>query len=126
MTIVGDTDAERDRLRNFARFQIAFYGSTRSYAGVFDIHGWEGLADRLHQLQRAGDTVGMAAAITDDMLDTYAITSTWDELADRLIDRYDGVADRLVMYSLGNSYRHDPSVIERWASVTHDFHRKTI
>lgn len=122
MTIVADDDAERDRLREFARFQIAFYGSTRTYAEVFGVHGWHGLSERLHELQRAGDTKGMAASITDEMLDTYAIECSWDELADRLVDRYAGVADRLVMYSLGNMYRRDPSVMARWADVAKAVH----
>ena len=125
MTIVADTDEERTRLRDFARFQIAFYGSTRTYAGVFEIHGWEGLSAQLHQLQRAGDFAGMSAAITDEMLDTYAIESSWDELADRLIDRYDDIADRLVMYSLGNSWRNDPGVMDRWAEVAAQVHERS-
>lgn len=122
MTIVGDTDEERSRLRDFARFQIAFYGSTRTYSEVFELHGWHGLSARLHELQRAGDMAGMAASITDEMLDTYAIECEWHELADRLIERYAGVADRVVMYSLGNSWRNDPSVIERWTDVAAQLH----
>lgn len=125
MTIVGDTEAERQALRDHARFQIAFYGSTRTYAAVFEIHGWHGLADRLHELQRQGDVAAMAACITDEMLDTYAITSTWDELADRLVERYDGIADRLVMYSLGTTYRENPDALARWADVASRLHRLT-
>jgi probable F420-dependent oxidoreductase len=124
MTVVGDTEAERSRLRDFARFQIAFYGSTRTYSQVFEVHGYDGLSDHLHQLQRAGDMKGMAAAISDEMLETYAIESSWDELPDRLIDRYRGVADRLVMYALGNSWRHDEAVMARWADVAKTFHTK--
>jgi probable F420-dependent oxidoreductase len=124
MTVVADSDAERDRLRDFARFQIAFYGSTRTYSQVFEVHGFHGLADELHARQRAGDVKGMAAAITDEMLDIYAIECSWDELADRLVERYHGVADRLVMYSLGNMWRQDESVMARWAEVAKTFHAK--
>ncbi|HEX7095776.1 MAG TPA: TIGR03617 family F420-dependent LLM class oxidoreductase [Acidimicrobiales bacterium] len=125
MTVVGDTEAERARLREHARFQIAFYGSTRTYADVFEIHGWHGLSTRLHELQRAGDTAGMAAAITDEMLHTYALESSWDELADRLVERYAGVADRVVMYTLGNTWRHDESVMARWADVATGLHQRS-
>ena len=120
-TIVADTDAERAQLREQARFRTAFYGSTRSYAPVFEVHGHHGLADRLHALQRAGDVKGMASCITDDMLEHYAIECTWDELADRLIDRYDGVAARLVMYYAGTGWRADPGVLDRWAEVVRAF-----
>jgi probable F420-dependent oxidoreductase len=125
MTIVSDDDDERQRLRDFARFQIAFYGSTRTYSEVFDLHGWEGMSARLHELQRAGDMAGMAAAVTDEMLETYAIECDWDELADRLLDRYVGAADRVVMYSLGNMWRQDPVVMSRWAEVAAAVHERT-
>jgi probable F420-dependent oxidoreductase len=117
LTTVGDTDEERAAGRERARFQIAFYGSTRSYGGVFDLHGWPGTSDRLHALQRQGDFAGMSAVITDEMLDTYTVGGTWDELPDRLRERYDGVADRLIMYFSGSGWKAAPSVIERWATV---------
>jgi hypothetical protein len=90
---------------------------------VFDVHGWEGTSTRLHELQRAGDRAGMIATITDEMLDTYAIECSWDDLADRLVDRYSGAADRLVMYSIGNMWRSDPRIMDRWAEVAAALHR---
>lgn len=117
LTIVGDTEEEREHWRKRARFQIAFYGSTRTYSNVFETHGWHGVSDRLHELQRAGDLAGMSACITDDMLDAYAITATWDELADKVRDRYVGAADRVVMYFSGSGWREDPTTFGRWAEV---------
>jgi probable F420-dependent oxidoreductase len=116
-TIVGDTEEEREHWRKRARFQIAFYGSTRSYAGVFETHGWHGVAEKLHALQRAGDMAGMAEAVTDEMLDVFAITATWDDLAAEVLDRYAGAADRIVMYFSGSGWREDASTFGRWAEV---------
>ena len=104
--------------------QIAFYGSTRTYRGVFEVHGWHGTAERLYESQRAGDVAAMRAAVTDDMLAVYAVESSWDELADVVIDRYYGAADRVVMYFAGTSVRADPTAIDRWASVTDVFHSR--
>jgi alkanesulfonate monooxygenase SsuD/methylene tetrahydromethanopterin reductase-like flavin-dependent oxidoreductase (luciferase family) len=117
LTIVGDTEAERAHWQQRARTQIAFYGSTRTYRGVFEQHGWTDVADKLHELQRAGDIAGMASTITDEMLDVYAVTATWDELADKLIARYRGLADRLIMYFSGSAWREDPATIGRWCEV---------
>ena len=117
LTIVGDTDEEREHWRKRARSQIAFYGSTRTYAGVFETHGWHGVSENLHALQRAGDVAGMAAAVTDDMLDVLAITATWDDLAAKLLERYAGAADRIVMYFSGSGWREDASTFGRWAEV---------
>ena len=47
---------------------------------------------------KAGDLQGMADTISDDMLEHFALVSTWDEMADRLKDRYEGTASRVVMY----------------------------
>ena len=117
LTIVGDTEEEREHWRKRARSQIAFYGSTRTYAGVFETHGWHGVSENLHALQRAGDVAGMAAAVTDDMLDVLAITATWDDLAAKLLERYAGAADRIVMYFSGSGWREDASTFGRWAEV---------
>jgi probable F420-dependent oxidoreductase len=124
MSIVGDDRDELDRWRERARMQIAFYGSTRTYRGVFEVHGWHGTAERLYESQRAGDVAAMRAAVTDEMLGVYAVESTWGELADVVIDRYHGAADRVVMYFAGTSVRADPKIIDRWASVTDVFHSR--
>ncbi len=113
-TIVGDTEEERAEWRQRARFQIAFYGSTPAYAGVFELHGWHGVSQRLHGLQRAGDIAGMADTINDEMLDAFAVTCTWDELPQRLVDKYRGVAARLIMYFAHEAWEKGPETMERW------------
>ena len=106
------------RWRQAARFQLAFYGSTRTYRNVFEVHGWDGTSERLHELQRAGDIQGMAEVITDEMLDVYAVTSTWDGLADALLDRYRGVQHpvRIVCYFATASMREDQT-FDQWQQV---------
>ncbi|MEX2254877.1 MAG: TIGR03617 family F420-dependent LLM class oxidoreductase [Acidimicrobiia bacterium] len=124
MAIIGDTEEERAKARDDTRLRIAFYGSTRTYAGVFDLHGWEGTSQRLHELQRAGDLKGIAAAITDEMLDVYSLETTWDGLADALHAKYDGVADRVVMYDATGGWAFGAGTLDRWRAVTESFHRR--
>ncbi|MBK9180397.1 MAG: TIGR03617 family F420-dependent LLM class oxidoreductase [Acidimicrobiales bacterium] len=116
-TIVGDTDEERAPWRAMARAQIGFYGSTRNYAHMFDRHGFDGTSARLNERLKAGDVAGMSALITDDMLDVYAVTATWEELPGRLAERYGGVASRLVMYLGQAMCQRDPSAWDRWSDV---------
>ena len=40
----------------------------------------------------------MAAAIDDELLDAFAVTASWDGLADALIARFGGLADRIFPY----------------------------
>jgi hypothetical protein len=59
----------------------------------------------------------MAALITDEMLEHYAVVAPWDQIADRLVDRYAGVATRVVPYLAAESIRRDPPLVDRWGEV---------
>jgi probable F420-dependent oxidoreductase len=115
--IPGDTPEERAPLLERARVQIGFYGSTRNYAFQFDDLGFEGTSARLNERLKAGDLAGLAATITDEMLEHFAVVARWDELADALVARYGGVASRLVMYLAETSLEQDPSLVGRWGEV---------
>ncbi len=113
----GNSPEERAQLVDRARAQIAFYGSTPNYAYQFDDLGFDGTSARLNERLKAGDLPGMAALITDDMLDHFAVVCRWDELAGQLTTRYGGVADRVVMYSAGEDIARRPDNAARWGEV---------
>ncbi len=120
MTAVGDTEEELASTREHARSMVAFYGSTRTYAPMFEMHGFDGLSERLHTLQREGDVAGMIALVTDDVLDHYTVSGSWSELGSRLVERYRDVAPdtRLMTYTAAHQIRNgDLSVLDRWAEV---------
>jgi len=121
MTATGSTAEEIAETREHARTMIGFYGSTRTYAPVFEHHGYEGLSDRLHERQREGDVAGMTALVTDEILDHYVVTAGWDELADALVERYGDLAPtvRLMSYTAISQYARDSSVLSRWGAVAH-------
>ncbi|MFZ4718819.1 MAG: TIGR03617 family F420-dependent LLM class oxidoreductase [Ilumatobacteraceae bacterium] len=112
--IVGDTDAEREADRQLLRNMLSFYGSTPNYAFIWDEAGFEGTTARIRERQKAGDMAGMAAQITDDHLATFCTESTWDGLAQALVDRYDDTATRLVFY---NAMMGGVERIERYGEV---------
>jgi probable F420-dependent oxidoreductase len=124
-TIVGDTEEARAPLKELAKSQIAFYGSTKNYSGVFDQLGFEGTSARLNERLKANDFAGMSALITDDMLEHYAVTATWDELSDKLVARYGGVAQRIIMYFAERHAQREPSVLELWGEVARDVRSRT-
>ena len=115
--VPGDTPAERDHLAHRARTQIAFYGSTRNYAFQFDDLGFEGVSAKLNERLKAGDVDGMAALITDEMLDHFAIVGPWDEIAERIVDRYHGRAERIISYLTHDDIEHRPDNIDGWAAI---------
>ncbi len=117
LTIVGDTDEERDATASQVRTQLGFYGSTPAYAFQFDRLGFEGLGGRLNALLKQGDLAGQAALLTDEVLASFAVTATWDDLPEVLTTRYAGRAHRLVAYLGESMWRRDPATLERWGEV---------
>lgn len=115
--IPGDTAEERSPLLESARARIAFYGSTRNYAFQFDDLGFEGTSARINERLKAGDLAGMSALITDEMLDHFTVVARWDEMAYALLDRYRGLAARLVMYMGEDSLSEDPANPGRWGEI---------
>ncbi|MDH4276814.1 MAG: TIGR03617 family F420-dependent LLM class oxidoreductase [Acidimicrobiia bacterium] len=122
-TVTGDTAEDKARQASAAKRQIGFYGTTPNYAFQFDDLGFDGTTGRLREAMKAGDLDAMEAVITDEMLDNYAVVAEWDDLADRLIDRYRDRAARIVLYSAAAGLRGDGAdggtdrTAGRWAEV---------
>ena len=85
---------------NFARMQLAFYASTPSYRRVMSHHGWEEAAEQLTAHAAKKDWAEMPMLITDEMLEefvTYADSPA--RLTSALKKRYEGLVDRLTVYT---------------------------
>jgi probable F420-dependent oxidoreductase len=80
------------------RQQISFYASTPSYRRVFALHGWEEVAERLSALATRGKWDEMPDQISDEILSTFAVIASPEELASALKERYQGLVDRLGLY----------------------------
>ena len=96
--ITGRTPEETAQRERFVREQIAFYASTPNYRCVLDVHGWAGKGEALSRLIRAGELDKMAAMVTDEMLDAFAIAAPMDKLPGLLRQRYAGLVQRLALY----------------------------
>jgi probable F420-dependent oxidoreductase len=118
--VIGDSEEERRPWRDLARMQVSFYGSTPNYAFVFDQIGHEGTTDRIRVAQKAGDLAAMAAAVPEEALPHFTVEGSWDEISDRILERYDGVADRVVAYFAGMAWAQDPASLGRWGEVARD------
>jgi len=124
-TAPGETAEDRERWRERVRAQIAFYGSTPNYAFIFEQLGREGTTDRIRERMKAGDVAGMAAVIDDDLLEHFCVSGTYAEVADGLIARYGGLADRIVLYSAGSAWQEDPAALGAWGELARDVAART-
>jgi probable F420-dependent oxidoreductase len=102
------------------RAQIGFYGSTRIYQRVFEVHGWEGLTDTLRPLAARGDADLLAAAVPDEVLETFAVVGAdWDAVMREIRRRYEGVLDRVGIYALRDavSLEDAPEIARAFAAT---------
>ena len=84
---------------NFARAQIAFYASTPSYRPVMELYGLNSVAERLSTHAAHGEWTEMPMLITDEMLSEFCLVTEENKVADELKKRYEGIADRLTIYT---------------------------
>jgi probable F420-dependent oxidoreductase len=113
--IAGDTPDEIEAAKGPVRQQIAFYASTPAYVGVLEAHGWGETGRRLTEMSKRGDWASMGKEITDEMLEVYATTATYDEIADKVKAKYEGYLDRVAFYF---SMTGDPG---RWRRLVQAF-----
>jgi probable F420-dependent oxidoreductase len=97
--VTGKDQGEIARARTAVRQQIAFYASTRTYIGVLEAHGWGETCYRLNDRAAQGDWAGMPELITDEMLEVLAVEGPFDEIPMLLKRKYEGIVDRLAVYT---------------------------
>lgn len=99
--VISGDEQERRQADAYVRTMVAFQGAVRTYAPIFETHGWGHLPHRLHELMSAGDVRAMAGLISDEMVEAFAVTGRNDEeIADKLRERYAGIADRVCIFNL--------------------------
>jgi len=99
MIATGGTDDEVEAAKQPYRSQIAFYASTPSYRGVFDMHGRGDVADTLHGMSCRGEWADMPALIDDKLIDDICVCAKHDQVAYQLVRRYAGRATRVMPYA---------------------------
>lgn len=91
--VICSVDDDAGLARRRAKSQIAFYSVVRSYAPILEMHGFESNAAQVREAWAQRDVDSMINAVSDDMLETFAIAGSPDEAREQLranfADRYD-------------------------------------
>jgi probable F420-dependent oxidoreductase len=114
LVVTADDEAEFERVKLAGRKQLAFYGSTPAYLPTLECHGWGDLHRELNRLSKAGRWDDMTQVIDDEILEAIAVVGPRYEIAAKLRERLDGIADGV---SLTHNRAPDPT---QWADVVAD------
>jgi len=96
--ITGESREELEAQREAMRAQAAFYASTPTYRTVLEVHGWQGVGERLSELARRKRWEEMPGLISDEMLSAFAVEAPPEELGEALRERYGGLMERISLY----------------------------
>ena len=87
---------DEEQARREAAAMIAFYGSVKSYGGIFDLAGFSAEAASIREAFAARDVDTMVGAVSDAMIDELSVAGTPAQVAEKL-RRFDGVVDEVVL-----------------------------
>jgi probable F420-dependent oxidoreductase len=93
--LITQISEDAEEAKRLAAVQLAFYATTRSYAPVLELHGFEDRIAPLREAHARGDFPAMAE-LAVPMVDTLAVAGAPDEVRER-VRAYDGIADRIIL-----------------------------
>ncbi len=89
----GADDAAVNKMREWVRMRVGFYGSTPSYWPVLETHGLQELGQKLNDMSKKGQWDAMTREITDDVLELFCAAGRHDEIAKVIETRFGGLVD---------------------------------
>lgn len=89
----GADDEAVNKLFEWVRMRIGFYGSTPSYWPVFEVHGLEDLGRKLNDMSKKGQWDAMTREIPDDVVHLFAAVGRHDEIVSAITEQFGGLTD---------------------------------
>lgn len=96
--VICAVDPDEAQARRLAAAQIAFYASVKTYDAILTLHGFTDEADAIRAAHRTGDLEGMVAAVSDQMIDTIAVTGTPEQVRAQFTQRWAGLYEQTLLY----------------------------
>ncbi|NQV60140.1 MAG: LLM class flavin-dependent oxidoreductase, partial [Alphaproteobacteria bacterium] len=91
----GADDEAVDKMIEWVRMRVGFYGSTRAYWPVLAEHGLEDLGQKLNHMSKTDQWDKMTAEISDDVVRLFAAVGRHDEIAAAIEARFGGISDSI-------------------------------
>ena len=97
--VTGKDDEAVDKMFEWVRMRVGFYGSTPSYWPVFEAHGWQDLGQKLNDMSKKGQWQDMTKEISDDVVHEFCAVGRFDEIETEISRRFAGPIDVISMPS---------------------------
>ncbi len=88
--------ADRRQARRAAAATVAFYATVNTYEPLFQAHGFQAQAEEIRQALLRDDATTMVEAVSEEMVDAFALAGTPDEVRGKLA-LYAQLADSLCL-----------------------------
>lgn len=96
--VVGAVSRDAREARQRARHQIAYYAQIPYFDVMLDLHGFQSETKSLREAAARGDEKAMIDAVTDDMVEAFALAGTPDECRAKLA-RFQGLVGLVLVLS---------------------------
>lgn len=97
LVAMGADDASVAQERERFRSMLAFLFSTPAYWPSLKLFGWESRGETLLAMTREKRWREMAGVLDDRVLDEFLVTGRFDSVATQLLQRFDGLVDRIAI-----------------------------
>lgn len=114
VVVTGRDEDEMEGMRQRVKQQIAFYASTPAYRPVLDAHGWD-FGPRLTAMSKRGEWDAVADVVPDEAVAEVAVEAPINRLGEAVRARYEGVLDRVGIYTLGDAL--SAVTDDEWAAI---------
>jgi probable F420-dependent oxidoreductase len=108
-TLICAVDPDRGQARRAAAAQLAFYLTVKTYDAIAELHGFSEQVGAIRAAWKAGDHPGMVAAVTDEMIDVWALAGPADEVREHYDRRWAGTYGETILYPPNFAGDADPA-----------------
>ncbi len=105
--MTGETQSQIEQAMEPVRQQISFYGSTPSYAPIFEANDWD-FNGELRAMAKRGLWAEMPSVVPDEAVHAVGVAAPVERLGSAIRERYQGRLQRVGFYSIGSALEMDP------------------
>jgi probable F420-dependent oxidoreductase len=106
--VTGKDDEAVQKLFDWVRYRVAFYGSTPAYWPVFEEHGLHDLGPKLNAMTKAGQWDKIAGEVSDDVVHLFSAVGRHDQIAKAIEARFGGLVDSISASASSTKPSHLP------------------